>query len=78
MALMWALRLLENQPLVNFEMKPQRDQTPRNTVNSQRITPEALREEKMKARALMRWENEGGKILRRSKDAEDSRKKHPR
>ena len=59
-------------------MNPPRVPTPRDAMNQRRPAHEALRDEKAKARALQRWENEGGKVSRALKSAEDARKKQPR
>ena len=59
-------------------MNPQRTFSPGQTASPRRPNPEKLREEKAKARALQRWENEGGKVLRAPKSTEDDRKKPSR
>jgi hypothetical protein len=59
-------------------MNPQRAKTPRDIANSRRPTSDPLSDEKMKARAIQRWENEGGRTLPKAKSTEDARKKQPR
>ena len=59
-------------------MSPQRTPSPGQTASPRRPNPDKLREEKAKARALQRWENEGGKVLRVPKSTEDDRRKPSR
>lgn len=63
---------------VNYTMNPQRTKGPTGTVHSPPRPPTVVSDERLRVRALQRWENEGGRIPRGPKTVEDARAKGPR